>query len=55
MHSHDDQVVPYHHGRQLYAVAPEPKTFVDLQGGHGDGFRQSQAVIETELGKFLTR
>jgi alpha-beta hydrolase superfamily lysophospholipase len=55
MHSHDDQVVPYHHGQQLYAEAPEPKTFVDLQGGHGDGFRQSQAVIETELGKFLTR
>jgi fermentation-respiration switch protein FrsA (DUF1100 family) len=37
-HSPDDEVIPYHHGQQLFAIAPEPKIFFQMQGGHNDGF-----------------
>lgn len=34
MQSPEDQVVPYAAGRLVYDAAPEPKTFVELKGGH---------------------
>jgi fermentation-respiration switch protein FrsA (DUF1100 family) len=37
-HSRDDEIIPYEHGRQLFAVAAEPKSFLMLRGGHNDGF-----------------
>ena len=41
IHSPDDEVVPYKFGRQLYEVAGEPKEFVEISGGHNDGFLTS--------------
>ncbi|NIA13536.1 MAG: alpha/beta fold hydrolase [Nitrospiraceae bacterium] len=38
VHSQADEVVPYHHGRDLFELANEPKAFLDIRGGHGDGF-----------------
>ncbi|MCB1101582.1 MAG: alpha/beta hydrolase [Kiritimatiellae bacterium] len=41
-HSPEDQLIPYALGRRLYDAAPEPKQFVDLQGGHDEaGWNQS--------------
>src|SRR5699024_233996 len=40
-HSRDDQVVPFHHGKTLFELAPEPKTFAELQGGHASGFPET--------------
>src|SRR5699024_921462 len=40
-HSRNDQVVPFHHGKTLFGMAQEPKTFVELQGGHGTGFLET--------------
>ncbi len=37
-HSPDDEIIPYHHGQELYAAASEPKMFLALAGGHNDGF-----------------
>lgn len=37
-HSRDDDIVPFEHGRLLYDAAREPKQFLELQGGHNDGF-----------------
>lgn len=37
-HSPDDEIIPYRHGQELFAVAPEPKVFLALAGGHNDGF-----------------
>jgi hypothetical protein len=45
--------VPYHHGRQLFEVASEPKTFVELQGGHGSGFWETGAKYRNGLAGFL--
>jgi fermentation-respiration switch protein FrsA (DUF1100 family) len=37
-HSPQDEIVPFAHGRELYQAAPEPKEFLELEGGHNDGF-----------------
>jgi uncharacterized protein len=38
LHAKGDEVIPIAHGRRLYEAAPPPKTFVELNGGHGDTF-----------------
>ena len=37
-HSKDDEVVPYSHGKKLFDLAKEPKNFMEMIGGHNDGF-----------------
>jgi len=34
LHSPDDEIIPYDEGRRLYDAARQPKTFVDVKGGH---------------------
>ncbi len=53
VHSADDEIVPFAHGRKLFSVASEPKAFVILQGGHNDGFFVSRARYTEALGEFL--
>jgi alpha-beta hydrolase superfamily lysophospholipase len=53
VHSADDEIVPYAHGRKLFSFANEPKAFVKLQGGHNDGFFVSRALYTEALDKFL--
>ena len=33
IHSHDDSVIPFHHGAELFAAAEEPKAFWPLEHG----------------------
>ena len=37
-HSPQDDIVPFAHGRALFAAANSPKQFLELAGGHNDGF-----------------
>ena len=37
-HSQTDEIVPYELAVQLFKQAREPKEFLELQGGHNDGF-----------------
>ena len=37
-HSPADEIIPYAHGQRLHAAAHEPKSFLELSGGHNDGF-----------------
>lgn len=53
LHSPDDEIVPYALGRRLFAAAPEPKRFVDLRGGHNDGFLVSQPDYQQAIAGFL--
>jgi fermentation-respiration switch protein FrsA (DUF1100 family) len=53
LHSPDDGVVPYEQGRALFASAREPKRFVDLRGGHNEGFMDSQPQYQRALAEFL--
>ena len=36
-HSKNDEIIPYDEGREIFDAAPEPKTFLEMQGGHNDG------------------
>lgn len=54
-HSRDDEIVPYRHGQALFDAAREPKTFLEMRGGHNDGFLFSQDAWVRRLGDFLDR
>ena len=54
-HSRDDDIVPYAHGKRLYEAANEPKAFLEMRGGHNDGFIFTQPEWVAELGAFLDR
>lgn len=53
LHSRDDEIVPYDLGRRLFDAAPEPKGFVDLKGGHNQGFLLSQPAYEQAIASFI--
>lgn len=54
-HSRDDDIVPYTHGRKLFDAAAEPKAFLEMRGGHNDGFIFTQPEWVAALGDFLDR
>ena len=54
-HSPADEIIPYSHGRALYAAAPEPKAFIELAGGHNDGFIFRRREWVAALARFLER
>jgi fermentation-respiration switch protein FrsA (DUF1100 family) len=53
LHARADDVVPIDHGERLFALAPEPKRFVPLAGGHGDAFLVDSAAYFGAIGAFL--
>jgi uncharacterized protein len=53
VHSRGDEIVPFHHGQALFAAAQEPKRFLELQGGHKDGFLVSEVAYRRGLAEFL--
>lgn len=53
LHAVRDEVVPLAHGRRLFAAAAPPKTFVELQGGHGDAFDVDSAKYFGSIARFL--
>ena len=52
-HSKADDIIPYEHGRALFAAANPPKQFLDLAGGHNDGFIFMRETWVKALGDFL--
>lgn len=54
IHSSGDEIVPYRHGKKLFELAPAPKTFLTLRGGHNDGFFLSADIYKKGLDEFLT-
>ncbi|HOW59680.1 MAG TPA: alpha/beta hydrolase [Candidatus Omnitrophota bacterium] len=53
MHSPDDEIVPFALGKDLYESAGSPKEFLEIKGGHNDGFYQSEQLIKERLAVFL--
>lgn len=53
IHSAGDEIVPLAHGRALFDSAPEPKQFLQLRGGHNDGFLVSREIYLAGLSKFF--
>ena len=52
-HSKDDEIIPYDEGREIFEAAPEPKLFLEMQGGHNDGFIISGTSYVTGLKSFI--
>lgn len=53
IHSPNDDIVPYEHGRKLYAAAPSPKQFFKLRGDHNSGFLQCVNEYSAAIKAFL--
>jgi uncharacterized protein len=53
IHSQDDEIIPYHHGRELFEAAGEPKRFQEITGGHNNGFLISGDTYTNCLAEFL--
>jgi len=53
VHSRDDEIIPFHHGEAIFSAAKEPKTFVELRGGHNDAHSMSARTYLDGLGRFL--
>jgi hypothetical protein len=53
LHAIGDEVIPLAHGRRLFEAAAPPKTFVELQGGHGDAFDVDSANYFGSIARFL--
>ncbi len=42
IHSPNDEIIPYHHGKKLFEEALEPKRFLEITGTHNNGFMMSE-------------
>jgi fermentation-respiration switch protein FrsA (DUF1100 family) len=55
IHSRADRVVPFELGRRVYEAAAEPKQFLEIQGGHNDGFLVSADEYLRTIDGFLEK
>jgi len=53
IHSPYDDIVPFHHGEELFKAANSSKEFLKIFGAHNDGFLTSKAVYINGLKDFL--
>lgn len=53
IHSTDDEIIPFRLGRRLFEAAPEPKTFLEIEGDHNAGFLLSSKKYEAGIRTFL--
>jgi uncharacterized protein len=52
-HSRDDEIVPFGHGRRLFAAAHPPKSFIELRGTHNGAFVFMRPEWVRAFGDFL--
>jgi uncharacterized protein len=55
IHSREDDIIPYAEGEQLFTQAREPKQFLELHGGHSNGFLVSRETYVRGIDDFLKR
>ena len=53
VHSKADEIIPFEHGRKVYEKAVPPKEFLEIKGGHNEGFMLSEEAYRKGLGSFL--
>jgi len=53
IHSRDDDIIPFAHGERLYAAAKAPKQFIEIAGGHNEGFIFGREAWVRQLDDFL--
>lgn len=55
IHSPGDDVIPFSHGKKLFAAAREPKAFLEIAGGHNSGFVFTRTEWVRALEAFLEK
>lgn len=55
IHSKDDEIVPFHHGEELYRNAGEPKEFFVMEGLHNDAISTFRSKYKKGIKDFLDR
>lgn len=53
VHSRQDEIIRFEHGRTLFASANEPKRLLEIRGGHNDGFLVSGKTYINGIDTFL--
>ncbi len=53
VHSREDDIIPFHHGEDIFAAANEPRTLLVLRGGHNDAFLLDERTYLEGLKAFL--
>ena len=53
VHSPQDEIIRFEHGRALFASANEPKRFLEILGGHNEGFLVSGKTYVDAIDAFL--
>jgi hypothetical protein len=55
IHSPQDEMIPYEHGIALFKNAKEPKEFLQMTGGHNEGFLTSGKIYTDGLDRFIAK
>jgi fermentation-respiration switch protein FrsA (DUF1100 family) len=53
IHSHDDEIIPFHHGEAIFSSANEPRTLLALRGTHNDAFLRDERTYVEGIRTFL--
>ena len=53
VHSSDDELVPFRYGRKLFEACTGQKYFLQISGGHNDGFLLSGDIYVQGLDRFI--
>ncbi len=53
IHSRNDDIIPFVHGRRLFDAARPPKQFLEIEGGHNEGFVFAREHWVKQLDAFL--
>ena len=53
VHSRNDDIIPFVHGRRLFEAARQPKLFLEIEGGHNEGFVFGREQWIKQLDEFL--
>jgi fermentation-respiration switch protein FrsA (DUF1100 family) len=53
IHSRQDDIIPFAHGERLFAAARPPKRFLEIEGGHNEGFVFNREAWVRGLDDFL--
>ena len=55
VHSQEDEIVPFRHGRKLFDAANDPRAFLEISGSHNEGFITSSSVYINGLKAFIDK
>jgi uncharacterized protein len=53
LHSQTDELIDFHHGRELFEAANEPKRFVEIGGGHNEVLTHSPRAFSDAIRDFI--